>query len=166
MPSLNAMIWAGYLSGFATTSARLASTSWYTQGGGTTPKPSWGSRTGMRPVACLPPVTSAGGANTVARRLRELGFSVVPEQAGGLMDARQPLVLIAPCYGGSVSLAQSASVVCRCGQRWWSASRLTAPEAVGRNCRQLARMQPGTDDGPRVVHNYASGPDRTLPVAI
>ena len=52
------------------------------------------------------------------------------------------------------SLAPSASVVCRCGQRWWSASGLTAPESVGRRCAQLRGSGADLASGPRLVHEH------------
>jgi hypothetical protein len=55
----------------------------------------------------------SGGSNTVARRLRELGFTVVREQAGGSTNAQQPLVLIAPCYGEHGSRARFADTLAR-----------------------------------------------------
>ena len=45
----------------------------------------------------------------------------------------------------------STGVVCRCGQRWWSTARLTAPEAVGRQCAYLRRLRVDPMPSPRLV---------------
>jgi hypothetical protein len=56
----------------------------------------------------------SGGAATVVPRLRKLGFTVESRHVSEpLPPARQPLVLIAPCYGNSASRTRFADTLAR-----------------------------------------------------
>lgn len=59
----------------------------------------------------LTPGEFSGGARHAVQRLRQLGFTVTHKYDDGLTDDRQPLVLIAPCYGNSGSRARFAATL-------------------------------------------------------
>jgi hypothetical protein len=61
----------------------------------------------------LPSDEFSGGARTVGRRLSQLGFTVENWQAARVTDSRQPLLLIAPCYGNPASRARFAATLLR-----------------------------------------------------